>query len=438
MADSPDKKLLKLKNIEAPGKICEDFYIGEYKVRNEKYLPKYHGETTEDYNLRSTSTEFMNMYAPILEGIVGLVTKKDPELEGLDIDDFKNLDLQHNGLAKVIQNAATASLNKGISFVVAMTHTDNKTIFTKQFDYHDLYSYEIVDRELVQIVFKETTEKKKGKFGLEVQERFLVFEIGKGSVWFKDSPDGDIKEKPEMAWTNTLDKIPVISIITGKVLSDFEIIPKLYDIARMNMVHFNREGNIANLINVCSNPIPVIYGDIGSDGLNVGPSRALKFTNKIEEGFEYVEVTGESMSIIQKKAEKSEQNIDKLTFDLLNKNESKTVIDAEETRSKNTSFVKNFSDELETKFNILLGFILELSPNMNSSKFKLTMKKDFDKEIINIELAKSAMDSGDMSRETFYVVLRTGQLPKDFKIEEENDRINKELSAGPIEKEDES
>lgn len=434
MADKPDVKLKKLKNIHNPVKICNDFYIGEYKVRNEKYLPKYFGETDEEYSIRSKSTEFVNMFHPIAEGIVGLVTRKDAEIDGLESYDFSNMDLKHNNLNKVIFNAAISSLLSGISFVMAMTHSDG-TIYLKIYEYDDLYSYIFEDQKLVQIVFREKIEVKDGEFGLKDSERFVVFKIGSGDVWYKKDSEAPVEKNEELSWTNSLDQIPMVSIVTGKVLSDFEVIPKLYDIATMNMVHLNREGNIANLVNICSNPIPVIHGDINEKELKVGVSSAIRFDDKTREDFKYVEVRGDSIKIIQEKAKTSEQNIDKLTFDLLQKSDSKTIVDAEQTRSKNTSFLKNFSDELESKFKIILQFAIELSPKTYGD-FELSMKKDFDKEIINIEIAKSALDSGDMSRETFYTVLRTGQLPKDFKIDDENARIDKEITAGPTNDDD--
>ena len=438
MADKKDQPDFKFKKLEALAPViqtCRDFYEGNIKVRNETYLPKYKDESDEVYEMRSKSTEFVNMYAPIVDGLVGLVTKKDPEQEGFDKFELDNVDLEHNNLTRFIQDTAREALIQGLVFVTVLTTIDKRRSYLKRFNYEDFYSYKLEDGKLVQVVFREKLEEADGEFGMKETERFLVFKLGGGDTWLRAKQDAPLTKASDQSWVNSLDESPIVPIIVGKQRTRFEIIPRLYDIVVMNMVHLNREGNIANLVNITSNPIPVFYGDPAEDSIQVGVDDALIFEDKQKEGFEYVEVTGNSIKIIQDKAKTAEESIDRLTFDLLRQTDSKTVVDAEENKSRTRSFIKLFASELETKFNRVMQAWSEVGPITASSDAKLNFYKDFERELVDIKIAKDLYIQSKMSRETFYAILRTGELPEDFTADNEAELLEKETGEGMVPKE---
>ena len=77
------------------------------------------------------------------------------------------------------------------------------------------------------MVFKDIMEEPDGEFGLKEVERYQVFRIGGGEVWYNDGTEFKMQDD----WTNTLTEIPVVWIKTGKEVSRFQVIPKLYDIS---------------------------------------------------------------------------------------------------------------------------------------------------------------------------------------------------------------
>lgn len=424
MSNNPSTKLPKLERTHKFTKQCDDFFIGSTRVLNKNYLPQWSGENDDEYEVRLVSTAFSNMYAPIIENLAGLITKKPPTADGLEAFNLDNVDLKHHTLASYIKEVTKKSLNHGIVFVAVQSDIVKNRTYLKTYTYQDLLSYRFKDNKLTQIVFRDTIEVEKDKFGLETRERQIIFYAGGGEIWYKGDGEDESSKKDE--WTNSLTEIPIIWVQTGKELSQFEIIPKFYDISMLNKVHLNLEGGIANILNVVSNPIPVFYGDVEEDSITISVRDAIRFTDKQSEGFEYVEIEGKGVGKLEDKIKAVEAQIDKTTFSILKKEDSKTVIDAQEQRTKNASFLTDVATELETKINILYQFVAQIENKTLKEDAKIQFQKDFDGTHLNIEIAKDLLLSGEMSRETFYTVLQTGELPKNFDIDKENNELEKD------------
>ena len=429
MSDKPNIKLTKLENITSKIQICNDFYVGAINVLNKTYLPIWNGENDTAYSERIASTAFANMFAPVVDGLTGLVTKKEPIATGYESLDIVNIDLQHNDLASFIKQTIKKSITNGISFVSAETNKDLNRAFLKRYDYKNLYSYIIKDGVLTQIVFKETVEVEDGAFGLLEQERFVVFKIGCGEVWYADAQSTDKTLKKQDEWANTLKEIPILPIVTGKILTPFEVVPKLLDIAILNKVHLNLESNLSNVLSIVGSPAVMFFGTFAEDKVQFGVKDALLFKDKQTEGAEYLEIKGTSIGEIQKKITLTEGQIDKLTYSMLVNEDSKTVIDAQQKQSKSTSFLSDIAFEVEAKFTKLLDFMAQLENKTLPADAKLEMQKDFDATMMDLEIAFKVLQAGDMSRETFYDILKNGTLPKDFKVEDENSKIESDVTG---------
>lgn len=425
--DMPNIKFTKLDDITTKIKICDDFYIGAIKVLNSTYLPKWTGEKDAGYNTRIASTTFVNMFAPVVDGLAGLVTKKAPTFTGFENLELNNIDLKFNDIGSFIKTTIKKSITSGICFVSAETNKVLNRSFFKRYEYKDLFSYTIENNILTQIVFRDTIEVQNGRFGVQEQERFVVFKIGGGEIWYSDVTNTNAELKKQDEWSNSLKEIPIVAVVTGKVLTDFEVVPKLLDIAIMNRVHLNMQSNLANVMGKVGNPIPLFWGTFDDEKVTFDGNSALLFKDKQTEGAEYLEIQGLSVDKLIQTIKDTENQIDKLTFNLLLNDNSQTIIDAEQKQAKNTSFLSDIANECENKFERLLKFMLELENKQVPNDANFEMQKDFDATYINIEIAFKALSAGQMSRDTFYEVLKTGKLPKDFNIIEENKKIESDL-----------
>ena len=428
MSDKPSSKVKKLEDISKVVKVCRDFYEGAISVINREYLPVWQDESEAHYNIRIASTAFPNMYAPIVAGLTGLITKKEPVVTGFDDFDAKDVDLRGTGLTSFIKKVCESSIVSGVEFVAVESSVSNNKVYFKRYSYESLMSYQVQDGKVVQMVFREVLEKASDKFGIEEVERYIVFKVGGGEVWYDDGKGSGLKKQSE--WVNSLSEIPVVGVVTGKELSRFEVVPRLYDIAMLNKVMLNLESQLANVLSVVGNPVPVFYGEYDDDGVTIGVKDALVFEDKQKQGFDYVEISGGGVSKLQDKLKSVGQAIDNLSFSMLEKSGNRTVIDAQESQSKSTSFLTDVAVELETKFNRLMYWKYELDNKTVPKDSGLEFKKDFDDVLFSeaqLKLLHELVGSGDLSRETFWDKLKVANiLPKDFDASEEKERLETE------------
>jgi hypothetical protein len=439
MSDTPDKKVQKLKDVSAHVKVCSDFFNGAVAVMNSSYLPKLTGEGSAGYKVRVASTTFPNMYSPVVSTITGLVTKKEPSPNGLEKFDLEDVDLNGSGITAFIKRVCERSIVGGIEFVAVQTFKQNENdagrSYFKRYKYENLMSYVVESDVVTQLVFEDKVEVQDGRFGIKKQTRYIVFKENGGEVWYDDG--GGLKMHDEDSWVNTLGLLPVVAFTTGKVISAFEVVPRLYDIARMNWVMLNVESQLANVLSVVGNPVPCFYGSTGEmseeeedvDGnqrtIQIGVHDALIFANRQEEGFEWAEIEGEGVSKLQEQSKAIASGIDKLSFSMLLKEGSNTVIDAQESSSKSSSFLTDIAVELESGFNKLYEISALMQGDTLADDAGIEFKKDFDDVLFSDDQLKLMMDlvlADQLSRETLWNKLKVaGILPKDFdeKIEAE-------------------
>ena len=435
MSDKPDTKLSKLQKAHANIGICRDFFAGAVKVmRGEKYLPKWSGELDEGYKTRLASTPFPNLFAPIASGISGLVTKKEAAAESLDDLDLSNVDGKGTSLTTFVKQVCESSIIAGIEFVAVETSQERQQVFLKRYKYEDLMSYIMEDGELTQIVFRDKVERAKGIFDIEEAEQYIVFRVGSGEIWYEVEGGSGLAKQDE--WQNSLDAIPVVAIRTGKELSTFEVVPKFYDVAKLNQVVLNLESQLANVLSIVGNPVPIFWGNVegntqdedGVTKMQIGVKDALVFNDKSKDGFEYAEIEGKGVDKLTAKIDEIKQTIDREGFSLLRQKGNKTVIDAQQEQTKNTSALTDIADELETKFNRLIRWMAQLGGRNLPEEARLVFKKDFDDVLFSDQQLKLLYDlvvSGELSRQTFWDKLKVANvLPKDFDAGEEQERIS--------------
>lgn len=422
---TPDKVVEKLSDVAPYVKTCRDFYEGAVKVLNRQYLPMMDRETPAGHKIRLKTTTFANLYSPVITGITGLLTKKEPVTDGFEKFPLDNIDGKQTNLPTFIKNIITSSLVGGVEFISVETSDDIADPFFKRYRYEQLISYQVDSLEkITQIVFKEELEEPDGLFNIKTVTRYVVFRIGGGEVWY-DSGQGLAKQDE---WTNTLTEIPVVGVITGKERTKFEIIPKFYDLAKLNEVMLNVDTQLANILSVVGNPIPIFYGQLTDKTLTIGVKDVLVFKDKQKEGVEFAEVKGEGITKLQEKLKEIESAIDKTSFSVLNKDDNNTVIDAQDNQNKSASFLSDIAEELDSKINRLFRFYSEISGIPLPENEVIVFKKDFDDILFNskqLELMLKMLEGGNLSRETLWQKLKvSGTLPKDFDEQEELARLD--------------
>jgi len=424
MPSTPNNTLSKLKITHKKIKVCRDFYEGAIRVATKDYLKKWDRESNKAWELRINSTPFPNLYSPIVSTLTGLITKKEPDTEQFGHLPLDNIDGKGDSFANFVKQVCESSIVAGVEFVSAESNPETNEVYLKRYRYEQLVTYQLNGNKLINIVFKEKLEVPDGEFGVKEVERYIVFKIGGGEVWYDDGGGVNLKED----WVNTLPDIPVVAVRTGEEISRFEFVPRFYDIVDLNRVILNQKTQLANILLVMSNPIAVFYGNIDDDDqMNIGVQDALVFQDKSKEGLEFVEITGAGVTKLQDEIDKSVEAIDKLSFGMLQKDSANTVIDAQENQVKSSSFLSDVAEELEVKFNKLFEFMALLDNKALNTSKPLQFKKDFDDVLFSdqqLKMLYEMLSSGHLSRETFWQKLKTANLlPKDFDAEKEKELI---------------
>jgi len=424
MPSTPDNTLSKLKITHKKIKVCRDFYEGAIRVVTKDYLKKWDRESNKAWELRINSTPFPNLYSPIVSTLTGLITKKEPDTDQFGNLPLDNIDGKGDSFANFVKQVCESSIVAGVEFVSAESNPETNEVYLKRYRYEQLVTYQLDGNKLINIVFKEKLEVPDGEFGVKEVERYIVFKIGGGEVWYDDGGGVSLKED----WVNTLPDIPVVAVRTGEEISRFEFVPRFYDIVDLNRVILNQKTQLANILLVMSNPIAVFYGNIDDDEqMNIGVQDALVFQDKSKEGLEFVEITGAGVTKLQDEIDKSVEAIDKLSFGMLQKDSANTVIDAQENQVKSSSFLSDVAEELEVKFNKLFEFMTLLDNKALNTSKPLQFKKDFDDVLFSdqqLKMLYEMLSSGHLSRETFWQKLKTANLlPKDFDAEKEKELI---------------
>ncbi len=408
-------------------KICRDFYEGATKVKTDEYLPIYDGESEETHKIRVSGTAFVNMFAPVANGIAGMVMSRPPQIEGYDRLNSSDVDMKGNTLSVFCKESITFSLVDGVTYLALQKSKKENRIFFKRYRYEDLMMELRDDNgELEGYVFKDTIEVKKGDFGYEERERYIVYKAGEGQVWYSGE-DGVFKKQDD--WDNDTKFIPVVDIVTGYKKKPSMYISRLRDLADMNSVHLTTKTHISSVLLKVGNIQTIFFGEVGDETLELGIDDALTFTDKTKEGLEYVEAKGTGVVYAQNEIKTIEESIDKLTYGIFDLTSANTVVEAKGRDKKTTSILTDIAEEISSKINILYPMYAELSNETPSKDAVIEFKTDFAEEHLSIETAFNMLTEGEMSRETYYTVWQTGKLPKDFDIKEEAEKIEAEENA---------
>ncbi len=371
----------KLEKYFEKSKLCTDFFIGYDNVVNSTYVRQWKNEERADYNVRLSNTSFANVISPIVQSTASMVLSGGVEVNGSTehkdpYAELSNIDGYGSSLSEFTHSSCVKAIVDGIHFV-GVTSLDGKQKFIS-YNYTDLVNFRFTGNKLSQIVFKETVNVNDGEFGTKIQNRYVVYTVGGGAVWYSTEADGELTEHDK--WTNGLDYIPITWIVNGKSDRIFECTSMMYDLCKLSRNILNLESQLANILSLIANPVLLIFGEAGST-IALKSNEALKFANKVEFGAEILEFKGTGSDKISQQIERLEKKLDTLSFNLLNSSESNTRIEASESRIKNMSFLSATGQSLEDSLTFLsyamcelrgtgVPFTVKIMDNMLKSQFK--------------------------------------------------------------------
>jgi hypothetical protein len=252
-----------------------------------------------------------------------------------------------------------------------------------------------------RITLQETYAERVGIYELKYKPQLRMFELIDGKVEVSIWREGAEVYRDRL----TLDQIPLIEVGSDDI-------PPLYDQAKLNIKHLNRNSEKSNYVRVGAAPFPIVYGDLeaesGAKTLSI--NQGLKFNNKSESGFEWAEMSGKNYSIIQEEIKYIEEQMERISVEFVTELKNATATEVEKASTANESKLMDYSIELEEAINNALEMMNLYAPIGENI---ISTNKDFDSNILTSEQFNALMTlrtNGDISYDRLMDILEKGEL----------------------------
>lgn len=348
------------------------------------YLPKEEGESIEKFRIRKRRTRLFNAFKKTANRFSGETFKKSPQYHDLDpsIEALKtNIDGNNTNMTKFLINAYEHGICFGASVVMLdyseTGATGNKTFIDNTGVERILSKEEVLKRgwrpfwrlisakdiiaskfektnninSLVSITIRENSYDEKGV----LVERRRVVEVGRQVVYIKQkSESGESQFVFENEILTNLDFLPICVWSLNDQIGDFIAgIPVLYELAELNLLHFQSSSDQRNILHQIR--VPILFGkrlkkvkpykdddekDEGED-FQIG-SGSMIYSDDAGASLNYVEHSGSGLSAGKEDLEtlKNEMALFGLTIMLSQKPGDTTATERALNTSENDSTLK--------------------------------------------------------------------------------------------------
>ena len=273
-------------------------------------------------------------------------------------------------------------------------------------------------RVLTQLRLLERVVEADGKYGEKLITQIRVLEQGSYQIHRKNNK-GEYKlfDEGEMS---IKDKIP-FSVAYSNRVGQFESRSPLYDIAELNLKHYQIQSDLDNILHISSVPLLAVFGYPNADEITTGPNEALSLPP--ESRLEYVAPSGDSYDSQFKRLEDIEHQINTLSLAAVlgQKLVGETAEAKRIDRSQNDSTMMVLAQQMQDLIDNCLKFHSEYlnEPNAGSS----FVNRDFVTARLEPQEIQSLLQlftAGTISQKTLLDQLSSGEiLGDDFDVEEE-------------------
>lgn len=442
---------------------CRDVCDGEDAVHKagEKYLPKLMEQSQQEYAAYVMRTPFYNASWRTVAGLVGMIFRKDPQIEApAKVEEmFEDVTLGGVPFIMFLQNVTEEALKIGRLGVLV----DYPTVATEGMTQADaqaqnlrptmqLYKAESIINwklgrvknatVLVQVVIKECIYESEDEFKKKEQEQYRVLDLidGKYRVrifQMKQSAANVAGIETQIGSDvfplmngQTLDFIPFTFLATDDVSSDIDE-PPLIDLINTNLSHYRTSADLEHGAHFTGLPTPVVSGYTKTkDGekLYIGSAAAWLLADP-QATAKYLEFTGQGLGALEKLKESKEQQMAVLGARML------------EPQKKGVESSESLSIHRKGEESMLAAASMSLSMGMTKAlkwfsdwagapdaKVKVDLNKDFYPVSMTDKMLSALVagwQQGAYSYETLFNRLKDGEIvDEDTDLQTEQARMN--------------
>ena len=410
--------------------LITDLKEGTYKIRSEhrKYLPQEPRETDDSYDTRLSRSTVVPYLQRIEKMLSGMLVRKPVRLD--DVSDLVreqlfDVDLEGNDLNVWLYQTARQAISFGhVGVLVDAPKAGDKTRpYWVTYTPKDILGWrsEIIEgeRQLTQLRLMEQVVEPDGKYGDKIIKQIRVLERGRYEIHRKDDKKNEYRlfDEGEMS---IKDKIPFAVAYSNRV-GYYESRSPLYDIAELNLKHYEIQSDLDNILHISSVPLLAIFGYPNADEITTGASEALALPP--ESRMEYVSPSGDSYdSQFQRLADIKDQiNTLSLAAVLGQKLVGESAEAKQIDRSQNDSTMMVIAQQMQDLIDNCLRFHSQYLNEANAaSSF---VNRDFVSSRLQPQEIQSLLQlftAGTITQETLLNQLSAGEvLGDDFDVEEE-------------------
>jgi len=426
-------------------KRARDTYGGQKKVQaaGETYLPKLDNQSATQYESYKMRARFLNAVRRTVDGLTGMVFRKEPIVESNGIDGFlADVALQNQSFVDYAQQVINEVLlvAGGGTLVEHPIQAEVITVAqAEQMNMRPLFKFYAVENvinwryktinnipTLVEVVLKEKYQNDSGE--QKELTRNLLIDIDGVYKQIVTKPDDAVKPIEEIIPLmngKTMEFIPFVFHNTRTGIK-YEM-PPLTDLVDTNIHHYQIEADHMHGLRYVALPTPYVTGCSGpeenannEDGtpvkqMSLGPSEIWFIANELAK-VGMLEFTGTGLAAIREQLSRVESHMAQLGARVLMPEEligketaTKSIISAKSETSLLSRIVNVTSSQLTTA----LRYASMWMDKTDLEKYKVTLNTDFlpvSMTSADLTALVGSWVSGAISHETLFDNLKKGDI----------------------------
>lgn len=384
-----------------------------------RYLQQYSQEETNEYTDRQDIATLDNFVFRTVESIVNLVFRKSVDISGITNPSAKqwieSIDFT-NSINNFAQTVLTNRIKEGYTFILIDTPAYNPDEVTNKAEQDALnirpYFVNILRSDVIswkqdmygeytQIVIKEQ---------YEIEDSYTTTTEDQIKVWNSDGTVEIWRDGQQYGETieTGLDMIPIV-----KIGSD--LTPPLYDLAKINITHMNRDSEVSNYARIGGAAFLAVFGNLDDDDApkTLGINKGLKFKDKTDSDVKWIEMQGTNYDMLKDRILYHEDQMDRIAVSFTTESINKTATQVNKESMSGESKVIKYATELEEGLNLSISLMgIYGSDKTKLPDSELVVNKDFDSAILTPEMVASyRLDytTGIISYEKLIEILIAGE-----------------------------
>lgn len=431
--------------VVAKWKRCRDAYSGSDAIKDagEAYLPKLGAQTDPEYKAYKTRALWYGATKRTVQGLSGAVMRKEAAVTVKNEElkqDLENVTLTGVGLPAFAKTVIEETLQVGRCGVLCDMSDDATIHATERRPYWSFYAAEAIKNwhteirggvpVLVKVVLYEESEQQKGQdeFDYECKPQYRVLKLNaegnyEVQVYRKASGSEASKDGEWIGEEATIPQrrgaplkyIPFVFINPTSVTPDIED-PPLIDLVDVNLSHYLTSADLEHGRHFCGLPTVWATGIPTDTTMKVGSSVVLTASDPMAK-FGILEFTGKGLGALETGLENKERQMAVLGARLLE--QQKPAVESNDTIVTRTAGERSILQSLCQTISQALTQVLKWHAEWKGDTVEEDMAIALNQDFVNAEMPTDlllallqAVQSGNISWETFYFNLEKGEITR--------------------------